>query len=107
MIKVCEICGRTIEDCVKWNSKYAPKNLCIDHDHKTNKFRGLLCLVCNRQLGWYEKNKESLSKRRKAKYNKEYFAQWREKNREKYNEYQKEYKRKHRNKCKEQEEGAS
>ena len=58
--QVCEICGRTIEDCVKWNSKYAPKNLCIDHDHKTNEFRGLLCLVCNRQLGWYEKNKEAI-----------------------------------------------
>lgn len=58
--QVCEICGRTIEDCVKWDSKYAPKNFCIDHDHETNEFRGLLCLVCNRQLGWYEKNKEAI-----------------------------------------------
>lgn len=58
--QVCEICGRPIEDCVKWDSKYAPKNLCIDHDHKTNEFRGLLCLVCNRQLGWYENNKEAI-----------------------------------------------
>lgn len=53
--KCCEICGKTIEECVKWESKHAPKKLCIDHDHKTNKFRGLLCSVCNRQLGWYEK----------------------------------------------------
>ena len=33
----------------------------IDHDHKTNKIRGLLCLSCNVQLGVYEKllaNKE-------------------------------------------------
>lgn len=56
----CEICGRTIDDCVKWESKRAPKQLCVDHDHKTLKFRGLLCSVCNRQLGWYEKNKENI-----------------------------------------------
>ena len=52
---VCEICGRTIEEATKWKSKFAPKKLCIDHDHNTLKFRGLLCSVCNRQLGWYEK----------------------------------------------------
>ena len=59
--KVCEICGRTIEESIKWKSKYAPKNLCVDHDHNTLKFRGLLCSVCNRQLGWYEKYKEEIS----------------------------------------------
>lgn len=59
---VCEICGKSIEEVVKWVSKYAPKNFCIDHDHKTLKFRGLLCSVCNRQLGWYEKNKDSIEK---------------------------------------------
>ena len=58
----CEICGKTVEETVKWNSKYAAKNLCIDHDHKTNKFRGLLCSVCNRQLGWYENNEEAINK---------------------------------------------
>ena len=57
---VCEICGRTIEECVKWNSKYPIKHFCIDHDHKTNKFRGLLCFRCNRQLGWYEKYKDEI-----------------------------------------------
>lgn len=56
----CEICGKTIEESVKWSSKYQAKNLCIDHDHRTKKFRGLLCQACNRQLGWYEKNKESV-----------------------------------------------
>lgn len=57
---VCEICGRPIEECVKWESKFAPKRFCIDHDHETLKFRGLLCSVCNRQLGWYEKNKDKI-----------------------------------------------
>lgn len=58
----CEICGKTLDECVKWNSKFAPKHFCIDHDHKTLKFRGLLCSVCNRQLGWYENNKEKIER---------------------------------------------
>lgn len=46
---VCEICGKT-------------ENLCVDHNHKTKKFRGLLCQACNRALGWFENNKESIEK---------------------------------------------
>ena len=57
---VCEICGRTVEEATKWDSKFALKNLCIDHDHNTNSFRGLLCQLCNRQLGWYEKYKDNI-----------------------------------------------
>lgn len=55
----CEICGKSLETIIN-NSKF--DNLCIDHDHSTNKFRGLLCSVCNRQLGWYENNKENIIK---------------------------------------------
>ena len=58
----CEICGKTIEEAVKLDSKNAPKRLCVDHDHKTMQFRGALCQICNRQLGWYEKNKEAINK---------------------------------------------
>jgi len=46
-IDCCEICGRKVK-------------LCVDHCHKTKKFRGLLCRVCNRQLGWYEKQKNKI-----------------------------------------------
>lgn len=58
----CEICGKSTKDTVKWDSKYAVKQLCVDHDHSTNKFRGLLCQSCNRQLGWFENNRNSILK---------------------------------------------
>ena len=58
----CEICGKTVEESVKYTGKFKTKNLCVDHDHSTNEFRGLLCQACNRQLGWYENNKENISR---------------------------------------------
>ena len=61
MHKTCEICGKTVDEAVIWESKYAPRRLCIDHDHKTNHFRGVLCSVCNRQLGWYEANQKAIA----------------------------------------------
>lgn len=58
----CEICGKSIEEVTHYEGKNASKRLCIDHDHTTNKFRGMLCQACNRQLGWYENNKENIQK---------------------------------------------
>jgi len=45
----CEICG--IKD-----------NLCYDHDHKTMKFRGVLCNSCNRSIGQLGDTLESIQK---------------------------------------------
>ena len=57
----CEICGRTVDEVVKYTGKTASKQLCIDHNHNTNRFRGMLCQACNRQLGWYEKYQSSIN----------------------------------------------
>jgi RNase P subunit RPR2 len=38
---VCQICGRTM----------TPRNSHIDHNHKNNKFRGVICSHCNLTLG--------------------------------------------------------
>lgn len=50
----CEICGKAT-------------SLCIDHNHKNNKFRGILCQSCNRFLGWFENNEEKVKKYLKKK----------------------------------------
>lgn len=39
----CEICGSI------WSE--GTEKLCIDHDHKTGKLRGILCKHCNHVLG--------------------------------------------------------
>lgn len=44
----CEICG------LWW------QQLHYDHDHSTGLHRGWLCPWCNRQLGWYERQKENI-----------------------------------------------
>jgi Autographiviridae endonuclease VII len=51
----CAICGLRTE-----------KPLCIDHNHATNEFRGLLCRNCNQGLGHFRDNPELL--RKAAKY---------------------------------------
>lgn len=51
---VCGICGKTREEYGRYFH--------IDHDHKTGKLRGLLCLSCNVRLGWLENNISTILK---------------------------------------------
>jgi len=46
----CALCGR--------HQSELTKSLCIDHDHKTGKTRGLLCLSCNRGVGYLQDDAE-------------------------------------------------
>jgi hypothetical protein len=41
---------KTVKDCVIFGSK---EKLVVDHDHKNNKIRGMLCNHCNRGLGHF------------------------------------------------------
>lgn len=42
----CEICGKKIQG----------KDLKIDHDHKTNQVRGILCNECNLGIAYFKEN---------------------------------------------------
>lgn len=48
----CAICGKHQSEILK--------RFHVDHCHMTGNIRQLLCMVCNTNLGWYEKYKESI-----------------------------------------------
>jgi hypothetical protein len=51
----CAICGKKLD-----GSKYAKPN--ADHDHKTKKLRGILCVQCNTAIGLMKDSTERLSR---------------------------------------------
>lgn len=51
-IGLCPICGLSL---ISWDRPV------IDHDHLTEKMRGLLHDKCNSKLGWYENKKNNIS----------------------------------------------
>jgi hypothetical protein len=49
---LCAICKQPPKDA---------QSLAMDHNHKTNEFRGLLCKECNRALGLFGDNIDTLT----------------------------------------------
>lgn len=55
-VGVCAICGLPPEGNTRTNTLY------VDHNHDSNKVRGLLCLTCNTGLGMFRDSPELLNK---------------------------------------------
>lgn len=52
--------GRRCAICETMDS--GPRDWCVDHDHVTNQFRGILCARCNLGLGQFKDSQLSLYK---------------------------------------------
>jgi hypothetical protein len=55
----CAICKKPETKVDKQRNKIT--RLAVDHDHKTGKVRGLLCFICNTNLGRFERNYNEIS----------------------------------------------
>lgn len=55
----CAICDKDIK--LAMNTE-AELQACVDHDHVTNKIRGILCRQCNRSLGQLGDSIESIER---------------------------------------------
>lgn len=57
----CEICGRKIDlDLYEKHNNGQLYKACLDHNHGTGKFRGLLCAPCNSGIGMLGDNKDTV-----------------------------------------------
>lgn len=56
----CPICLKNKEDISGAGGKRQKTSWVIDHDHKTKKFRGFLCHNCNRAIGCFGDNIDTL-----------------------------------------------
>ncbi len=55
---LCAICGKAESRTIRSSGKVM--HLCIDHCHKTNKVRGLVCAMCNLGIHYFKDSSELL-----------------------------------------------
>lgn len=57
----CKICNTELEIAIG-RGKFKNNTAVVDHCHKTNKIRGILCSKCNTGLGDFKDNAETIYK---------------------------------------------
>jgi hypothetical protein len=57
---LCAICNK--EETILHHSTKEKVKLSVDHNHQTNKIRGLLCTLCNFGIGYFKDSSELLRK---------------------------------------------
>ena len=58
----CAICNIEFKDMNSEESGLTVNSICVDHNHTTNKYRGLLCSHCNLGLGHFKDSPALLEK---------------------------------------------
>lgn len=57
---VCPICNKLEDDLTDKGNKYQTSPWALDHNHSSGKIRGWLCHSCNRALGGFKDDEETL-----------------------------------------------